>query len=250
MKLRYISDLHLEFFTSRKLDRFLKTFPSGFDDICILAGDIGNPSHKSGNYEKFMNYMSCNFKKTFVIAGNHEYYCKKKLMSEINENLISFFNKFDNISYLDNDYEIYNGICFIGSTLWSKVSDPHYMINDVYNIQNLTCEKYNNMNDQCVNYLENVLKHHKNCIVITHHMPSYTLIDEKYKTSHLMPYNQWFANNLDEIIKRNENNIKCWIYGHTHTPNKTFINNIPFICNPMGYPGENNKIDFEAFIVI
>jgi predicted phosphohydrolase len=76
MKLRYLSDLHLEFIKPNKLKHFINKIPHGKDEICILAGDIGNP-YKS-NYDTFMKFMSENFKKTFIIAGNHEYYNKKE----------------------------------------------------------------------------------------------------------------------------------------------------------------------------
>jgi hypothetical protein len=37
-----MSDLHLEFIKPT-IERFLKQIPPGLDEICILAGDIGNP---------------------------------------------------------------------------------------------------------------------------------------------------------------------------------------------------------------
>ena len=76
MKIRYFSDLHLEFIKPDKIEEFIKNIPSGIDEICILAGDIGNPYQK--NYDIFMNFISKNFKKTFCITGNHEYYNKTK----------------------------------------------------------------------------------------------------------------------------------------------------------------------------
>ena len=89
-----------------------------------------------------------------------------------------------------------------------------------------------------------------NSIVITHHMPSHTLIDKKYKTQDMQPYNQWFYCNMDKLIEGNENTIKCWIYGHTHTPSCVMKNGIPFLCNPIGYPTENNSLDFQKTITI
>jgi predicted MPP superfamily phosphohydrolase len=78
MKIRYLSDLHLEFIKENKIDKFIQNIPSGShtDEICIIAGDIGNP-YKS-NYNTFMEFLTNNFKKSFVITGNHEYYNKNK----------------------------------------------------------------------------------------------------------------------------------------------------------------------------
>ena len=44
--------------------------------------------------------------------------------------------------------------------------------------------------------------------------------------------------------------IKCWIYGHTHTPSDVIKNGIPFLCNPIGYPDENKNLDFKKTITI
>jgi len=80
--------------------------------------------------------MSKNFKESFITAGNHEYYNKTKTMETTNKFLEEYFTKFDNISFLNNNYEYYNNYCFIGTTLWSKITNPEYEINDVYEIPN------------------------------------------------------------------------------------------------------------------
>jgi hypothetical protein len=59
---------------------------------------------------------------------------------------------------------------------------------------------------------------------------------------------------MDGLISTNRHKIKCWVYGHTHTPTPTphnvLINNIPFLCNPIGYPNQNEKINFQKIITI
>ena len=241
--IRYLSDLHLEFIQHNKIEQFIKQIPSGIDEICILAGDIGNPYQP--NYDIFMNFISKNFKKTFVIPGNHEYYNESKTMNETNNFMKNYYQQFNNISFLNNNYEIYDNYCFIGTTLWSKIYDPRYKINDVFNIPNFDIIEYNRLNNLCINFLEDTLQANENCVVITHHMPSHSLIDKKYKTKDMQPYNQWFYCNMDKLIENNENKIKCWIYGHTHTPSTVIMNGIPFLCNPIGYPNENSILDFQ-----
>ena len=97
MKVRYFSDLHLEFIKPNEIEKFIKKIPSGINEICILAGDIGNPYQKT--YDIFMNFISKNFKKTFYITGNHEYYNKTKTIQETNEFLEGYFQQFNNISF-------------------------------------------------------------------------------------------------------------------------------------------------------
>ena len=64
----------------------------------------------------------------------------------------------------------------------------------------------------------------------------------------MQPYNQWFYCNMDNLIYTQKDKIKCWIYGHTHTPSNRIIDGIPFLCNPIGYPNENENINFQSTI--
>jgi predicted phosphohydrolase len=248
LKIRYFSDLHLEFIKPNKIEQFIKQIPNGIDEICILAGDIGNPFEP--NYDIFMNFITTNFIKTFIIAGNHEYYNKTKTIEETNRFMENYFKKFDNISFLNNKYEYYNNYCFIGTTLWSKITNPKYEINDVNYIPYFDYIQYNRLNMLSVDFLEDVLQKNENCIIITHHVPSNSLIDIKYKTQKMRPYNQWFFCNMDDLIEKYNSKIKCWIYGHTHTHSNVIINNIPFLCNPIGYPNENSNLEFQKNIII
>ena len=249
MKLRYFSDLHLEFIKPNKIQKFIDKIQKGEEDeICILAGDIGNPCKY--HYRLFMEYISQNFKKSFVIAGNHEYYNKTKKIEETNDFLSNYFLKFNNISYLNNEYEIYDNYCFMGTTLWSHISNSTYKINDIFEIPHFDIIQYNELNAKSIHFLNETIQNNTNCIIITHHVPSLSLIDIKYKTAELMPYNQWFYSDLDNFIMVHQNKIKCWIYGHTHTPSNVKINEIPFLCNPIGYPNENENINFNTSIII
>jgi hypothetical protein len=55
---------------------------------------------------------------------------------------------------------------------------------------------------------------------------------------------------MDDLIQKEGNKIKCWVYGHTHTPSNIIINGIPFLCNPIGYPNENEILNFEKTFII
>ena len=236
MLIHYLSDLHLEFIKTSELDNFLKQIEPKYEDICVLAGDIGNPYSK--NYDECMKYMNNSFKKTFVITGNHEYYNNGKIIEETNDFLQIYFKKYSNISFLNNSYEYYDTYCFVGTTLWSYITNPEYKINDTKAIKNFDYSKYNKLNKIAIDFLEDTVKHNTNLIIISHHVPSYSLIDAKYKVKQMLPYNQWFYCDMDSFIEANKHKLKCWIYGHTHSQSSTLIENIPFLCNPIGYPGE------------
>jgi len=250
MKIRYMSDLHLEFIRPEQIEQFLFRIPLGLDEVCVLAGDIGNPF--KSNYNIFMQFIDTNFKKAFVIPGNHEYYNDTHTIEEINTYLDNYFEKFQNISFLNNTVEKYEDFLFIGTTLWSKVTNPLFKINDVDKICELDYISYNRMNMICIDFLEEILDYPsiQKCIVITHHVPSPNLIDVKYKTQHMRPYNQWFACDLEHIIDKHKYKIKGWFYGHTHTPSVETISGVPFLCNPIGYPNENPSVDFNKVVVL
>lgn len=81
-----------------------------------------------------MKYINISFKHTFVISGNHEYY-NGNTIEETNDYLKEYLKQYDNISFLNNSYEIYENYYFIGTTLWSKIKNPLYETNDVHKIK-------------------------------------------------------------------------------------------------------------------
>jgi predicted MPP superfamily phosphohydrolase len=232
MLIRYLSDLHLEFFKPKLIAKFIEQIPLPTpDEVCVLAGDIGIIHSAKESYNIFIKFISNNFKKTFVICGNHEYYSSRHNMEK-------------------TKCEIYENYCFIGSTMWSNITDFRYKINDVKNIPNFDCIKYNETNKICVDFLKDSISKNDNCIVITHHMPSESLIHPKYKTMDIQLYNKWFYCDMDDVIKNNNEKIKVWIYGHTHTPSSVLIHGVPIVCNPIGYPKENMYNDFNKIITL
>jgi predicted phosphodiesterase len=251
MKIQYISDIHLEILCPKDLKNFT---PIENIDVLCICGDLGYPSSLS--YKKFLIQCSKYWKKVFLIAGNHEYYNKNKyemLSIEQNKeyimNIIKDNNLF-NITFLDNIYEDYNGYRFVGTTLWSKLPEnPTKKINDFNCIKDMTVEKYNKFHKDSVKLIEEIIEDSKDLpiIMLTHHIPSYTLIDEKYKTPTMEPYNMYFASELDYLIKPP---IKLWLYGHTHSESDTIINGVRLCCNPGGYPYENVGKDFNKVIEI
>jgi predicted phosphodiesterase len=246
MQIRYLSDIHLELLNSKTISKYIGKITPNLKQVCVLAGDIGNPY--SSSYGIFMDFINESFKKTFIIAGNHEYYNNDKTIEDTNEYMATFFKQYPNISFLNNSYECYDGYCFIGTTLWSKISNPQYKINDVTAIKNLDYIKYNYLNHKAILFLEEVIKNQTNVIIITHHMPSSSLIDAKFKSADMKPYNQWFYCDMNTFITVNKDRIKCWIYGHTHLPSHHIIDGCPIICNPLGYAGENAHLDFNKMI--
>jgi len=244
MKIQYISDIHLEHYN--KLPKIKQ-----IGDVMVLAGDIGYPF--SEIYKDFLIDMNNKFKKVFLITGNHEFYNsgknKDKSMEEIDDHIryIIIDNKLTNISYLDNSYEDYDGVCFCGTTLWTQIKDPRYLINDFSIIKDMTIELRNELFRNSCDFINDMINKNNSLpiVMISHHVPSYKLIHHSYLTGEYKDYNQCYASNCDQYFK---DQIKVWIFGHTHKEWNTEIDGIKFLCNPRGYPGENNHIDLELIV--
>lgn len=246
MILRYVSDIHIELLKPKRFQSVLeKMIPKYENEILLLAGDIGNP--RSSTYRTFMDHISQKFHKTFIIAGNHEYY-GKYTQPETSRFMEEFFQAYSNISFLNNNVEKYKGYTFVGSTLWSYISHPEYSINDVYSIPGFDHGKYNQLHKTCKEFIRQSVSQYENCIVMTHHQPSEELVHPKYKTTRMKPYNQWFCCRMDDIIRDNKPHIQCWVYGHTHTPCEESLYDVPMHCNPIGYVNENPQTDYEKYI--
>jgi len=250
MLLRYISDIHIEFMNPTEVHKLIKQFTAISDEILILAGDIGNPFHS--HYQQFLDHINKTFRKTFLISGNHEYYSHGRTVAETNSQIRTIVTRFPNISFLENSSETFEGSHFIGTTLWSDVRDAIVRINDTKRIFGITQEVYQEHHIACRSFLEQALKTSTstNTIVITHHMPSYDLIQPQYRSGSMEPYNAWFATDLNELIEANKHHIKCWIYGHTHTVSEQMIQGVPMLCNPVGYPGEQETVDYHKQFLI
>lgn len=249
MRIQYISDIHLEFMSKPPKIKVMA-------EVLCLAGDIGYPY--SGIYREFLKKMNADFKKVFIIAGNHEYYNSDKYgthtMEDIHQHIQGVINDntLTNITFLNNSWEVYNDILFAGTTLWSKIPSANIndisLMNDFKQIEGLTYDTYNLLHYKSCHFIEKMLSDvgkeenykNKKVVMMTHHLPSFNLIDEIHTFSDT---NCFYASKCDAYFVKP---IKAWIYGHTHTPNKTLINNIQFVCNPKGYPSENTSVKYET----
>jgi hypothetical protein len=262
INIQYISDLHLE-------------LNKNFGEICnslipsspylALLGDISYPHND--NYTKFLDYVSNRFEHVFLLAGNHEYYQivdfdKIKTYNEINDDIKNIVSKYKNVHFLDNSNFTLNcngkEIIFAGTTLWSNVnnydrskiknsiSDYRYIYKD-HRYTTFTIDDTNKLNENCVNFIKNTLDTYKdkNVIMLSHHLPSYQMIDEKYKDSYI---NSAFANDLDCLFD-DKGPIRLWLCGHSHCSLTKTINGIVCSINAYGYPHEiKNNININEVI--
>lgn len=203
------SDLHLE--TNDIQEKDFVNIIKPCAEVLILAGDIGDPF--SPIFENFISYCSSHFIYVLFVSGNHEYYGYSIVETDFQiENL---FSDYSNVIYLNNKTFEYNELLFIGTTLWTEISNSIQSsdLSMMYDYKKIKDFSPNQCNDLFMNNIafikENIEK--KECIVITHHAPSYKCISDEYKGD---KSNCFFASHLDDYIENK--NVIAWVYGHTH----------------------------------
>lgn len=249
MTFQYVSDIHLELHKSFTIS-IKKSAP-----YLILAGDIGDPF--SDIYFQFIKFASENYKQVVIIAGNHEYYRPddKLDMLTVNSQIDKVAKQFHNVIFLNNKTHTVthddNTYKLIGTTMWSFIPYHNYRYSVFMNDYKYIYHEGKSITPQFISslYLKNVeyIKYeientpeNVKIILITHHLPSYSLIDKKYTNN---PLNCFFASHLDYLI---QHPIVAWICGHTHFGCRKKINDVVCVVNPVGYPNESTNFEPDA----
>ena len=249
MKLQIMSDLHLTH-GHNKLPKLSKEA-----DVLVVAGDIHSlPEKALFGFQKILNGSSI---PAIFVLGNHDFYQR---MFETTVNSFSdYFEKFPNFYLLEKDVLYLGGIKFVGTTLWTDLNNgTDFMV--AYNgmsdyslilkkypdgsIGNVTPNDTYEEHTKCLDFLNNNVTVGEKTVVITHHLPSYSMCDKRFVGSRL---NCAFASNLDSFILDKSPNV--WISGHTHSYFDGILGNTRCICNPYGYPSEQYKSYKKELII-
>lgn len=248
-----ISDLHLE--------NALGNIVIPECDLLLLAGDIINANNTlykrntsmklDKRYRKFFETCENMAKRTLFIAGNHESYGVP--LGDTQSLLRDRLEPYQNITLLDNNSVVIDGVAIFGATLWTDMnkSDPLVMglcqkrINDYEHIyrketgcylHGIRVEETIRENDytrkKISQFLSGVEDGHKS-IVMSHHAPSWVCVRDDYKCD-LISYA--FANTgLDDMILDGDG-PDIWVHGHTHLRHDFMHGNkTRMICHARGY---------------
>lgn len=263
MKISVVSDLHLEC--------GYQELPGG--EVLLLVGDIAESRtlkrefHSTKSVDRkpgifpcsdFFEYECAKYEKVFMVMGNHEHYYGRFYNTYLD--ILSILP--DNVTLLEDQYEEYNGVIFLGSTLWTDCNklDPitinqlKYSMNDyrcvtmhdeaknVYH--KLTPEYTANVHYKTKEFFKTVLDEHQNkpVVVMTHHAPSTASIHEKYKHDYYM--NGGYASEMSDMILDNPQ-IKYWFHGHMHDPVDYMVGSTRVMSNPRGYFGFEDTDQFK-----
>jgi len=246
MRLRVLSDLHLEFGEYR--------LPAADADVVVLAGDID--LGRDGRA-----WARANFPATPVVyvLGNHEFY--RHALPELTETLRRECDG-SHIHILENHAVELHGWTFLGCTLWSdfrlrgnrvgamrvaeQTMSDYVVITHSGRNRPLCAVDTAELHDESVAWLERELRAHDpaRTIVVTHHAPSGRSIPPFYAGS---PLNAAFASNLDSLVEIS--GVPLWIHGHTHFNVDYAIGRTRVLSNQRGYPDEVAP-GFDAGLVL
>lgn len=253
MKIGYISDLHTEYesYTEMIFEKDL--------DVLIIAGDVGKKANKvEAVMVEILEALPENTK-IFFVLGNHEYVLQ--LFDEVEESYEKMFAKFNGrVSLLINESEVYKGVKFVGSTLWSSFDNGNTTvinaalgrINDYYiktydsekevvsfsinDVQKLYTESYKFLKNELDNTMYPT-------VVITHFPASNQMMNLKYKDS---PSVKYYCNHIPELFENK--NVKAWVSGHTHvTVEDKNEGHVRLFSNPKGRVKDGVPNEVEDF---
>lgn len=262
MKIKIVSDLHLEFSNI--------VIPNNGADVLILAGDImvakalkipvsDNDSllPDTTNKIKFRNFLSqvsADFKNVIYVAGNHEFYDGSWYKTI--DILKTETHNYPNIHYLEDNSVTIDGITFVGSTLWTDLnnrnpitmtaitnmlSDYTYIRNDKKSYKKISPDDVVTRHAMSLKYISDIVTSNPSntFVVVTHHAPSNQSISSKYKAN--FHSSGAYSSTLDQFILDHPQ-IKLWACGHNHEAHQYTIGTTQVVCNPRGYT-HTNKTD-------
>jgi predicted phosphodiesterase len=227
VRINYFSDIHLEF---GELGN-----PDNDADLIIAAGDIGV-------YLQGVEWLKSLEKKVIYVAGNHEFYSREYFhtIKAIRENC-----KNSQVTFLENEEFIYQGVRFLGCTLWAdlfvegddKAAALGQTLNDFrrieFNDNTFDQVAFSSLYKKSRNWLESKLAEpfDGETVVITHHAPTEW---SWYKSPQALK-KLAYCNDLKALFHEYE--IAIWFHGHVHNTGNYRIAGTQILSNPRGYHG-------------
>lgn len=248
MKLRILSDLHLELQDWHP--------PPAQTDMVVLAGDIHNGV--AG-----LEWARRHFAQTPIIyvPGNHEFYD-----GELGAVLTQLRAAADalGIHLLDQNEVTTGGVRILGATLWTDFAldgdTPQDVARAMAMAQQIMVDyrairlgqrllqpaDTRELHAATVAWLERALgtRHSGPTVVVTHHLPHRGSVHPRFAGS---PVNPAFASDLARLVRRPAD---LWIHGHTHESMDYRCNGTRVVCNPRGYVSYDLNHAFDPGLVI
>lgn len=236
MRINYFSDVHLEFGE--------QSLPETNADIVIAAGDIGV-------FDQGIAWLKAINKPVIYVAGNHEFYNNEynQVLAMLRQACVG-----TNIHFLEKDQLIFQGVRFIGCTLWAdlfvegeeKAEALGKSLNDFRKVS-FESETFNQKQFSALHrvskaWLEEQLArpYAGKTVVITHHAPTeWSWIETPNSLKKLA-----YCNDLKPLFHEYE--IAAWFHGHVHNLGDYRIADARILSNTRGYVGRKIVAGFDV----
>jgi predicted phosphodiesterase len=238
MRIRVLSDLHLEFHRDGG-EGFVKSLDLESPDVVVLAGDI---LLIRPGFEVQLDRFTSRAKHVVYVAGNHEYY--RSTPDDVHDRLVAYEAEHPNFHWLHNSDVTIEGQRFIGTTLWFETNPASVKhqghLSDFNEIRGGFSFWVDGANRAARKYLRDNVR--LGDVVVTHHLPSFRSVHPKFEHS---PLNAFFVCEMEDVLTQQR--PRYWVHGHTHAGVRYFVPpaSVPteVVCNPFGYRGENPTFD-------
>ena len=243
MKLAFdlISDLHVD------------TWEEPFDwtglatsMVCVVAGDI---SRDRSTVLKTLEHLSHCYRGVFYIDGNDEHRYTLDDLGESYRSLANEIEKIPNVTYLQDNVCIVDGVAFLGTNGWwtfdmdSEIDydqtrqwfRERYQINEteVNNVEAMAFNDYAYL----AKSVERLQTHQdvKKIVLVTHTVPSVELVDHDPELSGTYRLNCVGNSHILKVFKNDtERKISTWCFGHYHNDVDNLIAGVRFVNNCRG----------------
>lgn len=235
MKLRILSDLHLE--------HSPLSLTPGEEDVIVLAGDIANGTDG-------VRWAINTFPQTPIVyvPGNHEFYGRRcdKVLADIRSATIS-----SQVNILEREQLVIGDLRILGVTLWTDfgLHDASAHGKAWAKVDALKCvpDFGGRITGPCGDHAvvtpdTTEAWHHEaigwlseriaepfsgSTIVVSHHAPSVRSIDPVDRDQRWLPA---YASHLDVLVEK----VDLWVHGHVHACSDYLVGSTRVICNPRG----------------
>lgn len=233
MNIQIISDVHAEYQVDSGREFVDVLEPEGID-VLAVAGDLCG----FRKLQKTLEWLSDAYAEVVYTFGNHE--CYGATIQRVRGEAQAAAQRISNLHFLDNSTCTIDGQRFVGTALWFPYHPENVMyesgMDDFRKIRDLRATVYNE-SDLATEFLRETVR--VGDVVMTHHLPSYACVSERFKTSSL---NRFFVNDMDDLIF--DQKPKLWIHGHTHDSKDFMHGDTRIVCNPFGVVGHGLNPEF------
>ncbi len=255
MKLRILSDLHIEFHPF-----VIPPLPDDAATTLVLAGDVG-VIYRRQELEAFLRAAAARFRAVVYVLGNHEYYRGQWPAARV---ALQSWGLPANLHVLERDSVEIDGVCFVGATLWTDfdgaslevMQGAEQSLYDFHYIDTGTGAQGERIHLRSDDVLEDhrgarawlhetlaaLAARGQRTVLVTHHGFALDSIHERFRDN---PLNGAFVSDCAALITQTRPLLA--IHGHVHNSFDYRLGDTRVIVNPRGYTRRDDTQENPAF---